>query len=259
VAIKVIRLVNFDSSVAAPLLERFEREAKSLAKMMHPNIVPVYDFGEHNDSPYLVMAYIPGGTLKTLAGKAMPYQQAGGLLVPVAQSLSYAHGLNIIHCDVKPANILITVSGQPMLSGFGIAKIMGDSRDTLTATGAYIGTPEYMPPEQWTNHVVPQTDIYSLGVVFYELVTGRRPFAANIPAGVLLKHFNEPVPPPTRFVPGLPVEVEQVLFKALAKRPAERYASMADFAAVLEKLSLGSLASETVRVDIPKGNRVVQD
>ena len=238
VAIKVIRMENFGTAVSGHMLKRFEREGKSLAKMMHPNIVPIYDFGEHEGSPYLVMGYIPGGTLKLQTGKPMPYAEAARIAAPVARALAYAHSMNIIHRDVKPANILITAAGEPMLSDFGVAKILDlDEGGTLTGTGVGVGTPEYMAPEQWLNQVVPQTDVYALGVVFYELVTGRKPYTADTPAAVLIKQREDPLPRPQQFVPGLPEQVEQVIFKALARKPEDRYENMAEFAAALEKLA----------------------
>jgi len=238
VALKLIRTESFAPSVAGQMLKRFEREGKSLARMMHPNIVPIHDYGEHNGSPYLVMSYIAGGTLKDFSGRVMPYAQAASLLAPVARALAYAHELNIIHRDVKPSNVLITVKGQPMLSDFGVAKIL-ESEDggTLTGTGVGIGTPEYMAPEQWVNKVVPQTDTYALGVVFYELVTGHKPYTADTPAAILIKQVNDPLPRPKKYVPGLPDEVEKIIFKAMTKNPGERYARIDDFAAALEKLA----------------------
>ena len=196
------------------------------------------DYGEYNGMPYLVMPYLPGGTLKQLAGKPMPYDQAARLLAPVARALEAAHQKNLIHRDIKPANILLTEGGQPMVSDFGIAKILGvEGGATLTSTNVAIGTPEYMAPEQWLNQISPQSDIYSLGVVFYELVTGRKPYTADTPAAIFLKQSNDPLPRPRSFVPGLPEEVEKVLYKALAKKPEDRYASMGDFAAALEGLA----------------------
>jgi serine/threonine protein kinase len=153
------------------------------------------------------------------------------LLLPVAQALEYAHKNNIIHRDVKPSNILLTESGQPMLTDFGVAKLF-DMADTqgLTGTGMAIGTPDYMAPEQWTGDFSVQTDIYALGVVLYEMVTGRRPYMADTPAALFLKQSNDPLPMPRNFVDGLPERVEKVLFKALAKQAEDRYASMLDFA-----------------------------
>jgi serine/threonine protein kinase len=174
VAVKVIRTGMIQPDLMPLLLKRFEREAKSLAKMTHRYIVNVFDFGEYEGAPYLVMEYIPGGTLKRLTGTPIAYRQAVKYLLPVADALSYAHQQGIVHRDVKPSNILITENDEPLLSDFGIAKIMGTEQVTqLTATGVGIGTPEYMAPEQWMGQVFPQTDIYALGIVLFELVTGK--------------------------------------------------------------------------------------
>ena len=238
VAIKIIRMENFAPAVAEHTLKRFEREAKSLARLDHPNIIPIHDYGEHDGSPYLVMKYIPGGTLKAQTGSPLPFARAARLLVPVARALEYAHSLNIIHRDVKPANILITAAGEPMLSDFGVAKILeSDEGNTLTGANVGVGTPEYMAPEQWENQVSPQTDVYALGVVFYELVTGQKPYTADTPAAVLRKQLLDPLPRPAQLLPGLPEAVEKVIYKALAKTPEARYASMGEFAGALEKLA----------------------
>ena len=242
-AIKVIRVEKFRTATLRRVLQRFEREAKSLAKLSHPNIVGIIDYGKHKGMPYLVMEYLPGGTLKHRLGKPIPYQKAAKMLVPVARALAYAHEQKIIHRDVKPSNILITQSGEPMLSDFGIAKIL-ETEDTvdLTGTGIGVGTPEYMPPEQAQGKLVDaRSDIYSLGVVFYEMLTGRRPYEADTPLAVLVKQASEPLPPPRQFVPDLPGRVEQVLLKAMAKQPEDRYQSMGEFAAALE--GLGTISS----------------
>jgi serine/threonine protein kinase len=238
VAIKFIRMERLTGEEKEKALKRFEREAKELARLTHPNIVKVTDFGKFRGAPYLVMEYLPGGTLKSLAGKPLPYDQAAHLVAPVARALEYAHEENIVHRDIKPGNILLTSRGQPMLSDFGIAKILDvEGGHTLTSTNVAIGTPEYMAPEQWLNQVSAQSDIYALGVVFYELVTGQRPYTADTPAAIFLKQSTDPLPRPHSFVPGLPEEVEQVLYKALAKKSEERYASMGEFAVALEGLA----------------------
>jgi formylglycine-generating enzyme required for sulfatase activity/WD40 repeat protein/tRNA A-37 threonylcarbamoyl transferase component Bud32 len=237
VAIKVIRTGMVQPDMLDQMLKRFEREAKSLAKMKHRDIVNIFDYGKYEGAPYLVMEYLPGGTLKERAGKPRPYQDAAKLLLPVARALEYAHQRGVLHRDVKPANILITEEGDPLLSDFGIAKMLEDEHTIqLTGTGTGIGTPEYMPPEQWTGKAVPQTDVYALGIVFYELITGRRPYTADTPAAILIKHINDPLPRPKIFVPELPDVVEKVLFKALAKHLDDRYESMAQFAKALEQL-----------------------
>jgi serine/threonine protein kinase len=237
VAIKVIRVDKFAPAELERILKRFEREAKALARLTHPNIVPVIDYGDYEGAPYLVMPYLPGGTLKQNLGKPMPWQDAVHLLLPIAQALGYAHDHNIIHRDIKPSNILLTENGQPMLSDFGIAKII-ESEDvaTLTGTGTGVGTPEYMAPEQWTGGTVLQSDVYSLGVVLYELVTGRKPYIADTPVAILLKQASEPLPLPRQIVRDLPESVEKVILKSLAKKPEDRYEHMVDMVAAMETL-----------------------
>jgi serine/threonine-protein kinase len=257
VAVKIIRTENILPSALGRTLKRFEREAKALARLTHPNIVKVTDYGEHEGKPYLVMPLLSGGTLKSkLNGKSMSWQDALRILIPMADALGYAHKHDIIHRDVKPANILITENGQPMLADFGVAKIL-DVEETmeLTGTGVGIGTPEYMAPEQVTNKLVDaRIDIYALGVVFYEMVTGRKPFIADTPMGVLFKHASEPLPRPRQFVPGLPQTVENVIIKALAKNPENRYQTMPDFVKALEGLSDGKPVGK--KISAPKNGEV---
>jgi len=234
VAVKVIRTENLTLGTMERALKRFEREAKALARLTHPNIVKVTDYGEYEGKPYLVMPYLPGGTLKQRLGKPIPWQEAARLLIPIAEALDFAHSQNIIHRDVKPSNILLTQSGQPMLTDFGIAKILDlEETQDLTGTSAAIGTPEYMAPEQATAKTVDRrADIYSFGIVFYEMLTGRKPFVADTPMAVLIKQATEPLPSPRRFVPNLPDAVEKVLIKALEKQPENRYQSMKEFMAL---------------------------
>jgi eukaryotic-like serine/threonine-protein kinase len=241
VAVKIIRTDQFTPASLRQVLKRFEREAQLLAKLTHPNIVSIIDYGEHAGAPYLVMEYLPGGTLKDRSkGQPIPWQEAVRILLPVAEALDYAHSQNIIHRDVKPSNILLTGRGQPMLSDFGIARILvSEETQTLTGTGVGIGTPEYMAPEQWTGQAVPQSDVYSLGVVLYELVTGRKPYTADTPAAILLKQATEPLPRPKKFVPDLPERLEKAISKALTKKPEDRYQSMAEFSTMLENLLSG--------------------
>ena len=146
----------------------------------------------------------------------------------------------MVHRDVKPANILVTDSGEPMLTDFGIVKMLDvEDGNTLTGTGVGLGTPQYMAPEQWMGNFAAEVDQYSLGVVFYELVTGHKPYNADTPAAVLLKQAADPLPRPGSFVPGLPDEVEQVLLKSLAKNPQDRYPSMSEMASALTRLERG--------------------
>jgi len=236
VAIKVIRREVFPPGEVEMLLKRFEREAKSLGRLSHPNIVPVIDYGEFESAPYLVMLYLPGGTLKEKLGKPIPWRKAVEQILPIANALEYVHNRNIINRDVKPSNILLTENGVPLLTDFGLVKLFGDKgkdATTITGSGAGIGTPAYMAPEQWTGEATAQSDLYSLGVVLYEMITGHRPYSADTPAGVLLKQANEPLPLPTNYIPDLPRGIESVLLKVLANVPENRYA---DFRMFIEEL-----------------------
>ena len=254
VAVKVIQVDQFTPASLQGVLARFEREAKSLARLSHPNIVKVMDYGEYQGAPYLVLEYLPSGTLKERLGQPLPWAQAARLLLPMAEALAFAHEHGIIHRDVKPSNILLTEKGQPMLTDFGVAKILSGSGETvdLTGVGIGIGTPQYMSLEQFQGQGVDgRTDIYSLGVVLYEMVTGRRPYDADTPAAVMLKQASEPLPQARKFAPDLPDAVDKILLKALAKKPEDRYQNMDEFAVALEGLKKGSLAAQ----DAPPGRR----
>jgi serine/threonine protein kinase/uncharacterized protein YraI len=239
VAIKIIRKENFSPNVLEQVLKRFEREAKSLAQLSHPNIVKVIDYGEYENSPYLVMEFLSGGTLKLRLQEKINTYEAVGWLIPISHALAYAHHRGVIHRDVKPSNILFTETNEPMLTDFGIAKILEThSGDSLTGSGVGIGTPEYMAPEQGLGQAVDaRTDIYALGIVLYEILTGRRPFQADTPMSIVLKHMNEPMPNPRQFNPTISEFAEQVLIKALAKNPDDRYADMVAFARALSQLA----------------------
>ncbi len=253
VAVKIIRVGQFGQDVIEHILKRFEREAKALARLTHPNIVHVNDFGEHEGVPYLVMDYLPGGTLKERMSLPMTWQAAARLLIPVASALEYAHEHKIIHRDVKPANILLTEKGQPMLTDFGIARILEtEAGQTLTGTGVGIGTPEYMAPEQGMGRPVDgRVDIYSLGIVFYELVSAHKPYTADTPMAVVFKHISDPLPDPRQFMPDLPESVARILFKALAKQPEDRYERMGAMSAALEALLAGPAGPQKAPQPVP--------
>ena len=216
VALKVIRSGRETSK---KFLARFEREAKSLAQLNHPNIVKVLDYGEQDGLPFLVMEYISGGTLKEKIGIPMTEKEALDFIIPIANALGYAHGKGIIHRDVKPANILISDSGQPMLSDFGIAKLLEiEAGQTLTGTGVGVGTPEYMAPEQATSKDFDhRVDIYALGIVLFELLTGKKPYQADTPMAVLLKKANDPLPDPRTMNPNLSEKTAANPLKSFAK------------------------------------------
>jgi len=185
------------------------------------------------------MPYLPGGTLKEkLKGKPISWLEAVRLLLPIAKALAYAHRRNIVHRDVKPSNILITDEGEPMLSDFGVAKILqAEETQELTGTGVGIGTPEYMAPEQFKGGPIDgRADIYALGVVFYETLTGRRPYEADTPAAIIWKQASEPLPRPSKFAPGIPDKMELIVVKALAKDQKNRYQNMDEFTLALQRL-----------------------
>lgn len=240
VAIKVIRKESIPEEKHDQLRKRFQIEATAQAGFDHPHIVPVYDFGEVEDMPYLVMAYRPAGTLKDKVRGRMDYREAAGILAKVANALAYAHKRGVLHRDVKPSNILISEDGSPALTDFGIAMLIDqEDKSRLTRTGFGVGTAEYMAPEQWKGEAFEQTDVYALGVVLYELITGTRPYEADTPHEIAIKQATEPIQRPVEMVKDLPPEVERVLFKALALKPEDRYPSMKDLAAELLALGQG--------------------
>lgn len=238
-----LKILPYSHTQNEKMKKRFNLEAKALAKLDHPNIVRVLDYGEFKEMPYLVMEYVRGGTLKAKIGQVMDFHEAACLLASIADALAYAHGKKILHRDVKPSNILIREDGQPLLSDFGIAKII-ESEDTLDLTlpGVGIGTPEYMAPEAGLGKSLDgRADLYSLGVVFYELVTGKKPFTADTPMATIQMQINNPLPDPTRIVRDLPNKVRWFILKALAKDPANRFQSGDEFSGELTRL-------ETLRI-----------
>ncbi len=217
-------------------LERFAQEARIIANLEHKYIVPVYDFGEDNGITYLAMRYLQAGTLKDVLkrfGGVVPLADAVRIVSQVASALDYAHENGIIHRDIKPANILIDREGDAYLTDFGIAKVL-EATSHLTKTGTAMGTPAYMAPEHGMGtDVDARSDVYSLGIVLYEMVTGRVPFEADTPFAVILAHANEPLLLPRTVNPNLPREVERVLLKALAKNPDDRYQTAGGLALAL--------------------------
>jgi eukaryotic-like serine/threonine-protein kinase len=235
VAIKIIRTEKLSAEKLQSALGRFEREARILASLTHPNIVSIIDYGSHEGIPYLVMPYLPGGTLKDKLGKPVGWKRAIQTLLPIACGLEYAHNRGVVHRDIKSSNIIMTESGQPMLSDFGVAKSLTSKENTeLTITGVGIGTPMYMAPEQWKGHTSPQSDQYSLGVVFYEMLTGRRPYVAETPAAILIKQSTEPLPHPREYGIDLPKNVAETLIKCLSLAPEDRLKDMGELVARLE-------------------------
>ena len=240
------RQENLDRTVAIKVLppyyaadpafvERFKLEARAMARLSHPNIVTVHDAGEENGRLYIVMEYVGGGTLKQRMAAGMQMRDITHVIREVASALSYAHGLGIVHRDVKPVNVLMDTNGRAVLSDFGIAKVLATSA-ALTHTGAGVGTPEYMSPEQCRGTAVDaRADIYALGVMLYEMLTGHTPFEADNYTALAHSHIYEPVPPPSRLNPRISPAVQSVILKALEKSPTDRFQKATEFSLALDQ------------------------
>jgi serine/threonine-protein kinase len=238
VAIKVLpRQFSFDPQFEA----RFEQEVRAIAKLEHGAIVPVYDFGEVDDQPFIVMRYMSGGSLAArLRLGHLPLPEAARILTRIAPALDRAHAQGIIHRDLKPGNILFDQEGEAYLSDFGIAKL-ADSTAAYTGS-ALIGTPAYMSPEQARGEakVDGRSDVYSLGVILFETLAGRPPYAADTPMGIAMRHVTDPIPRIRRLNPGLPKDLERVIRRALAKAPRNRFQTAAELASALTPIEAGT-------------------
>jgi serine/threonine protein kinase len=214
---------------------RFQQEAKLLAQLQHPHILPVFDFGEADGYTYLVMPFVKSGTLaEALTGRPLPLSQVGALISQIGDALDYAHARGLVHRDVKPSNVLLDERGNCLLSDFGLAKIVAGSIK-LTTSGAVLGTPAYMSPEQGLGQKLDQrSDIYSLGVMLYEMAVGRVPYRAETPLAVVVKHINDPLPLPRTVNPELSEALERVILKALAKKAEDRYATAGEMVRALQ-------------------------
>jgi len=241
VAVKVVR---DEIAGEAEFRERFIREARLAAQLEHPRILPIYDFGTEKGVTFLVMPLLPGGSLKERITGPLPPDEVLDALAAVAAALDHAHARGVLHRDVKPSNVLVDASGSLLLADFGLAKNTAVSSE-LTAAGMVVGTPAYMAPEQAIGKPVDsRADQYALGVMAFELLTGRTPFRSESPFAVLDKHLREAPPPPSSFVPGLGFEVDAVLARTLAKRPDERFGTCRE---MVEALAAALGASMPVR------------
>lgn len=217
-------------------LRRFQTEAESIGRVHHPNIVQVYNVGEYEEQPYLVMEYVDGGSLdRKLRGRTLPPKQAAQLIQTLARAIQAAHDQGIIHRDLKPGNILLTSRGVPKITDFGLAKRLDEDMQA-TATGTILGTPSYMAPEQARANklpVSPATDVYGLGAILYELLTGRPPFKEETFLDTMLQVVSTPPVPPREINPKVPPQLEAICLRCLAKDPTERYLTAAALADAL--------------------------
>jgi serine/threonine protein kinase len=219
-----VKVMHREMSEQADQLERFRQEARAVAKLSHPNVVSVIDAGEDGGHPYIVFEYVEGETLKQRINRegALDPQEAIAYAIEVARGLAVAHGRNMVHRDIKPQNVLIDAEGRAKLTDFGISRQL--EQDGMTATGRVLGTTDYVAPEQAMGRKVdPRSDVYSLGVVLYEMLVGQVPFQAESQVGVAMKHVNEELPDVQRRRPEASAAVALVVERATAKDPAQRY------------------------------------
>jgi serine/threonine protein kinase len=238
-----VKVLPRQMAAAGDFAARFKREAKLLAQLQHPHILPVFDYGEADNYPYIVMPFVQSGTLADLMKKRrLSLQEIREIACQIGSALGYAHLRGMIHRDVKPSNVLIDESGNCLLTDFGLARMTGTDSH-LTSAGTIMGTPAYMSPEQGGGGDVDgRSDLYALGVILYEMVTGRVPYTAETPIAIVFKHIQDPLPPARKFNPELSNELELVLLKALAKRPEERFQTAEDFIhAVQDAIPTGKL------------------
>ncbi len=274
VAVKVLLpMTPLSPNQLAAFLERFRRETDAAASLEHPNIMPVHEYGEQDGIAYLVMPYIAGGTLRD------ELEREGQLALPkivnyleqMAAALDFAHEHGVIHRDIKPANIMITTEGRLLLSDFGLVKIISEGQEPqarLTGAGAPVGTPDYMAPEQVIgDDIDPRADLYSLGIILYQMLTGTTPFQGETPMQIAAQHLQIPPPLPQMLRPELPAAAEQVVLQALAKRPDDRYAIAQEMAFAFRSALLNSgvrldavqmwagllSASTSARMPVPRG------
>jgi tRNA A-37 threonylcarbamoyl transferase component Bud32 len=261
VAIKVLHAYLAEGQ---DFLTRFEREARAIASLQHPHIVQVYDFDVEDELAYMVMEFIGGGNLRLQLEDAftkktyLPLEQVARLLQQIGEGLDYAHSQGMLHRDIKPANVLLRENGDAVLADFGIARILSDTQ--FTATGSLIGTPAYMSPEQGRGETLtPASDLYGLGIILYEMLTNHVPFDSETPLAIIHKQIHDPLPALTEYRDDLPRGLVQVVERALAKDPANRFASAAVLMDNFENALPGSTNLEQEAVPEHAATVVMED
>jgi tRNA A-37 threonylcarbamoyl transferase component Bud32 len=254
VAIKVLHQAFMED---ASFHTRFQREARVVAKLEHPNIVPVYDYAEYEGQPYLVMKFIEGETLKARMERSpLPADEIQRVVEAVGSALAYAHRRGVLHRDIKPSNVIWSNDGEIYLADFGLARI-AQSGDSSLTSDMVLGTPHYISPEQAMakKDLDEGTDIYSFGVMLYEMIVGKVPFSADTPFAVIHDHIYSPLPLPSNINPGISPSVERVLLKALAKERADRYKDVPDMVAAFKEAWMAgpSTLPAAVSPEYPKG------
>ena len=259
VAIKILRP---DLARDPAFQARFRREAQSAASLNHPNIVAAYDTGEDilidgTEStvvPYIVMEYVDGMTLRQIltSGRRLLPERSLEITAGTLSALDYAHRHGIIHRDIKPANVMLTRTGDVKVMDFGIARAVNDSGHTMTSAQTVMGTAQYLSPEQARGEIVDaRSDIYSTGVLLYELLTGQPPFTGDSPVSIAYQHVSEQAIPPSQVDPEVPRDVDGVVMRALAKSPDDRYQTAADFRADVERAAMGAPVSAQMTAAVP--------
>jgi len=232
---------------------RFQQEARIIANLEHPHILPVFDSGESDGISYLVMRYLEAGTLKEkIESRPLSLNEIDRIFTQLAEALSYAHDRGVIHRDLKPSNALIDSQGNLFLTDFGIAKLL-ENTSHFTKTDTVMGTPAYISPEQAQGQPVDRrSDIYSLGIILYEMVTGRVPFMADTPLAVIYKHVNAPLPPPSTIKKDIPPQIEQVILKALAKSQDDRFGNATEFVAAWKRALSAGETVQNISTNVDK-------
>jgi serine/threonine-protein kinase len=250
VAIKTVHLADTLDEQGAEGLARFRREAQAAGRLSHPNIVGIYDYGEDGENAYIVMEFVEGDSLKTLLDRKNRLSIAATMRIAeeLLAGLQFSHDHGVIHRDVKPANVMVTTDGRVKIADFGIARIESSN---LTQSGAMVGTPAYMSPEQFTGQIVDaRTDIYSAGVLLYQMLSGRRPFDGTASV-IMQKVMNTKAPHLSELSPGTPPRFDPVIARAMARHPVDRFASAAEFAHALRK-AWEAVTAES-KISTPRG------